>query len=144
MKITKLTEDHVAAVAALEQICFSAPWSENAIAHEASSSIACWLVAEDEGKVLGYVGSQFGYGEADMMNLAVAPQYRKQGIGHRLILELISHLSELDVKSLTLEVRQSNAAAVRLYEKMGFKQVGLRPNYYQKPKEAALILRKEW
>lgn len=144
MEIVKLTAEHSAAVAAIEEICFSTPWSENAILHEVTNPISYWLVAVENGQVLGYVGSQYGYGEADMMNLAVVPDFRKRGIGQLLVAELISHLDDLDVKSLTLEVRQSNAAAVSLYEKMGFLQVGLRPNYYQKPREAALILRKEW
>lgn len=144
MEIVKLTSEHSAAIAALEEICFSTPWSENAILHEVTNPISYWLVAVENGQVLGYVGSQYGYGEADMMNLAVVPDFRNRGIGQQLVTELISHLAALDVKSLTLEVRQSNAAAISLYEKMGFQQVGLRPNYYQKPKEAALILRKEW
>lgn len=144
MEIIKLASEHSAAIAALEEICFSTPWSENAILHEVTNPISYWLVAVENGQVLGYVGSQYGYGEADMMNLAVVPNFRNRGIGQQLVTELISHLADLDVKSLTLEVRQSNAAAISLYEKMGFQQVGLRPNYYQKPKEAALILRKEW
>ena len=144
MEIVKLLSEHSAAIAALEATCFSMPWSENAILHEVKNPISCWLVAVENGEVLGDIGSQFGYGEADMMNLAVVPQFRKQGIGQQLVAELIEHLDKLDVKSLTLEVRQSNTAAVKFYEKMGFQQVGLRPNYYQKPKEAALILRKEW
>jgi ribosomal-protein-alanine N-acetyltransferase len=144
MEIIKLASEHSAAIAALEEICFSTPWSENAILHEVTNPISYWLVAVENGQVLGYVGSQYGYGEADMMNLAVVPDFRNRGIGQQLVMELISHLADLHVKSLTLEVRQSNAAAISLYEKMGFQQVGLRPNYYQKPKEAALILRKEW
>lgn len=144
MEIIKLASEHSAAIAALEEICFSTPWSENAILHEVTNPISYWLVAVENGQVLGYVGSQYGYGEADMMNLAVVPDFRNRGIGQQLVTELISHLADLHVKSLTLEVRQSNAAAISLYEKMGFQQVGLRPNYYQKPKEAALILRKEW
>lgn len=144
MKIIKLASEHSAAVAAIEEICFSTPWSENAILHEVTNPISYWLVAVENGQVLGYVGSQYGYGEADMMNLAVVPDFRNRGIGQQLVTELISHLAVLNVKSLTLEVRQSNAAAISLYEKMGFQQVGLRPNYYQKPKEAALILRKAW
>jgi ribosomal-protein-alanine N-acetyltransferase len=144
MEIIKLASEHSAAIAALEEICFSTPWSENAILHEVTNPISYWLVAVENGQVLGYVGSQYGYGEADMMNLAVVPDFRKRGIGQLLVAELISHLDDLDVKSLTLEVRQSNAAAVSLYDKMGFQQVGLRPNYYQKPRESALILRKEW
>ena len=115
MEIIKLASEHSAAISALEEICFSTPWSENAILHEVTNPISYWLVAVENGQVLGYVGSQYGYGEADMMNLAVVPDFRNRGIGQQLVTELISHLAALDVKSLTLEVRQSNAAAISLY-----------------------------
>jgi len=78
------------------------------------------------------------------MNLAVAPQYRRMGIGEELVNQLIAHLQNNEVSCLTLEVRESNAPAIALYEKMGFCEVGKRPNYYYNPKEDALILRKEW
>jgi len=78
------------------------------------------------------------------MNLAVQPEYRRQGIGEKLVSALIAALAQQNVHSLTLEVRVSNAPATSLYEKLGFVQVGRRPNYYKNPKEDALILRKEW
>ena len=93
---------------------------------------------------LGYIGSQFGYGEADMMNLAVSGRYRRQKIGENLVEVLIENLRKRAVKSLSLEVRVSNEPAIRLYEKLGFAQVGRRPKYYANPREDALILRKEW
>lgn len=76
-----------------------------------------------------------------MMNVAVADSHRRRGIARLLVEELIR---QLDAYQLTLEVRQSNIAAISLYGSMGFTQVGMRKNYYQKPKENALILRKEW
>ena len=79
-----------------------------------------------------------------MMNLAVAPEYRRQGIGETLVTELEAQLKNEKVTCLTLEVRVSNESAIGLYEKLGFVQVGRRPNYYHNPKEDALILRKEW
>ena len=94
--------------------------------------------------MLGYVGSQMVPPEADMMNIAVAPEARRQGIAEALIGELICRLSVNGVTSLSLEVRASNAAARSLYEKLGFRQAGLRPNYYFHPKEDACILRKDW
>ena len=97
-----------------------------------------------QGQVIGYVGSQTVLGETDMMNIAVQPDYRKQGVAQMLISELIAQLATNDVKCLTLEVRVSNDPAISLYHKMGFEQVGRRPNYYHNPKEDALILRKEW
>jgi len=89
------------------------------------------------------VGSQSVVGEGDMMNLAVTPAFRRQGIAEKLVLALCSALLEKNVRSLTLEVRASNQPAKALYEKLGFSQVGKRPNYYRNPREDALILRKE-
>ena len=93
---------------------------------------------------MGYVGSQTVLDETDMMNIAVLPEARRAGIGERLILSLIEMLKDRGSRSLTLEVRASNTPAISLYEKLGFLQVGRRPNYYRRPREDALILRKEW
>ena len=145
MIITKMTENHVAQVAELEKICFgSAAWSEKSIASELKNELSYWLVAVDDGRVLGYVGSQTVLGETDMMNVAVHPDCRKQGIGQTLVNALVDGLKEKESRCLTLEVRASNAPARALYEKLGFAQMGLRKNYYRNPKEDALILRKEW
>ena len=144
MRIEKMSDAHVAQVAALEKCCFSDPWSENSIRTELSNPLSLWLVALDGATVAGYIGSQSVEGEADMMNVAVHPDYRRQGIGRELVTGLVSALKEKGVYSLALEVRASNAPAIALYEQMGFAQVGLRPNYYRNPKENALILRKEW
>ena len=140
----KMRESHIAQIAEIEKLCFSDPWSENSVRYELTNPLSLWLVAVDDGKVAGYVGSQSVLDEADMMNIAVHPDYRKQGVAQMLISELISQLSTNDVKCLTLEVRLSNDPAISLYHKMGFEQVGRRPNYYRNPKEDALILRKEW
>ena len=144
MEIVKMTSDHVAQVAQLEQLCFSAPWSENAVASELTNPLSCWLVAVDGEKVCGYVGSQAVLGEADMMNIAVCPDYRRQGVARSLVEQLIAELKNAGNYQLTLEVRISNAPAIALYEQMGFVEVGRRPKYYAKPTEDALILRKEW
>lgn len=145
MIITKMTENHVAQVAELEKICFgSAAWSEKSIASELKNELSYWLVAVDNDRVLGYVGSQTVLGETDMMNVAVHPDCRKQGIGQTLVNALVYGLKEKESHCLTLEVRASNAPARALYEKLGFAQVGLRKNYFRNPKEDALILRKEW
>ena len=92
----------------------------------------------------GYVGSQSVLGESDMMNIAVHPDCRRQGVAEALIAELVRQLKARENRCLTLEVRASNAAAIKLYEKLSFAQIGRRPNYYRNPKEDALILRKEW
>lgn len=137
-------ECHVAQVAALEKVCFSDPWSERSIASELTNPLSLWLVAMDGDVLAGYVGSQAVMGEADMMNVAVSPDYRRQGIAAKLITCLISELASRGNHSLALEVRESNGPAIALYQKLGFFKVGLRPGYYRNPKEGALILRKEW
>lgn len=144
MEYVLMTDAHVSQVAQLEKLSFSMPWSENAISGEITNPLSLWIVALDGQHVVGYVGSQAVMGEADMMNLAVQPEYRRKGIGEGLVVHLIERLAEKTVNSLTLEVRASNYAAIALYEKLGFAQVGRRPNYYSAPKEDALILKKEW
>ena len=144
MKIIAMNESHVPQIAALEKLCFSDAWSENSIRSELTNQLSLWLVAVDGDRVAGYIGSQTVLGWADMMNLCVSPDYRRQGIGEQLTMELERQLREEKVECLTLEVRLSNAPAITLYEKLGFQQVGKRPRYYEKPREDALILRKEF
>ncbi len=142
--LTPMTEAHVHAVAALEQQCFSDPWSENSVRGELDNPLSLWLVAQDGERLVGYAGSQTVLDEADVMNVAVDPAYRRQGIALRLLTGLQAALAAQGVHSLTLEVRASNAPAIALYERLGYFQAGRRPHYYFKPKEDALILRKEW
>ena len=144
MEYLNMRPEHVAQVAELEKLCFSAPWSKNAVRGELTNPLSLWLVAVDGDTVAGYIGSQSVMGEADMMNVAVSPSYRRQGIAEKLVVSLVEKLTAQKVSSLTLEVRASNEPAIALYEKLSFVQVGRRPNYYTKPKEDALILRKEW
>lgn len=144
MEITKMTQSHTAAVAELEKVCFSDPWSEKSVEEELINPLSLWLVAVDGEKLAGYVGSQTVLGETDMMNVAVDPSFRRQGIGEKLISSLVDALKEEESHCLTLEVRASNEPAIRLYEKLGFSQIGRRPKYYRNPREDALILRKEW
>ena len=144
MIIREMKPEDVPAIAELEKQCFSAPWSENMIISSLENRLSCWLVAEIEGAIAGYVGSEAVLDSADMMNIAVHPDYRRQGIAWELVERLVTALRENDVTCLTLEVRASNAPAQALYEALAFQQVGRRPNYYRNPKEDALILRKEW
>ena len=144
MEIVTMNASHIAGIAELEKVCFSDPWSEKSIASELENELSLWVVAVDGDTVAGYVGSQSVLGETDMMNIAVAPDYRRQGIGKKLVTELVAQLKAKGNHSLMLEVRSSNEPAKKLYENLGFSQIGLRKNYYRNPKEDALILRKEW
>ena len=144
MIITKMGPQHVHQVAELEKLCFADPWSENSIASELENELSLWIVALEGDTVLGYVGSQTVMDETDMMNIAVHPEYRRQKIAVGLIVGLIGALQKRGSRCLTLEVRESNEPAKKLYESMGFEQIGLRKNYYRNPRENAIILRKEW
>ena len=142
-QIVPMAPAHIAQIAALERLCFSDPWPEAAIAPELTNELSVWLVAASGETVLGYVGSQTVLDESDMMNIAVAPGARRQGIARALIEALMEALRKKGSGRLTLEVRVSNVPAIALYESLGFAAVGRRPNYYFHPKEDAIILRKD-
>ena len=135
---------HLPQVERLEQRCFSVPWTEAQLRAQLPDDRHVFLVAERGDEVLGYVGLMHVLDEGYISNVAVSPDCRRQGIGAALIAELTRRAGRLELAFLTLEARASNAPAIRLYEKMGFRMVGRRPGYYQNPREDALILRKEW
>lgn len=141
--IVPMREHHIKQIASLETQCFSDPWSEASIAEELRNPLSTWLVDETDGVVTGYIGAQSVPPEADVMNLAVSPACRRQGIGARLLCTMTDVLHREGIETLFLEVRPSNVAAIALYERHGFVQVGRRPKYYVNPTEDALILRKE-
>lgn len=143
-EINLMAPNHVEQIGELEMLCFQDPWSTRSIASELENPLSLWLVCEENGKVCGYIGSQTVLGETDMMNVAVHPDFRRQGIAEALIRELIQQLKEKGSHCLSLEVRSGNTGALALYTKLGFQQIGLRKNYYRNPKEDAYILRKEW
>ena len=144
MTILEMKAEHVPQVAELEMLCFADPWSQMSIESELKNVWSCWLVAVEGDQVVGYIGSQTAIDETDVMNVAVHPNFRRRGIAESLIGYLSEALKKRGSHALMLEVRASNAPAIRLYEKMGFHQVGCRKNYYRNPKEDALILRKVW
>lgn len=144
MTIMQMTSAHVPQVAQLEGICFQDPWSERSIASELENPLSLWLVAMEEDRLLGYVGSQTVLDETDMMNVAVDPAARRQGVARALIQALTAQLKQRGSRKLSLEVRASNLGAIRLYESLGFVRLGCRPGYYRNPREDAWILGKEW
>ena len=145
MEIIRMNESHVASVAAIEKECFGRDaWSEKSVSGELTNALALWLVAVEGDTVAGYVGSQTVCNETDMMNVAVTADFRRRGIGEKLVNALVEELKTIDSHCLTLEVRASNTSAQAMYEKLGFAEIGRRPRYYQNPKEDALILRKEF
>lgn len=137
-----MTDTDAAQIAALEAATFSAPWDEASIRAELDNPLSLWLVAAEGETVLGYVGSQTCFEDADILNVAVSPGARRRGIAETLMTELERRLVACGAERITLEVRASNLPAIRLYEKLGYAQAGLRKGYYEKPREDALILQK--
>ena len=141
--IRTMQQKDVPQIAALERLCFSDPWSEASIASELENELSLWLVSEVDGRIQGYIGSQSVPPDCDIMNLAVAPDARRQHIGQQLLQALLDALHRRGIEQVFLEVRPSNAPARALYDAFGFAQVGLRRRYYVNPTEDAIILRKE-
>ena len=135
-----MTDADVPAAAALEQKCFSVPWSENALREELQNENARFFAAERCGEVCGYVGVHIILDEGYLCNLAVDESARRNGAGTALMNAVIECCKKAGCAFLSLEVRPSNEAAVRLYEKLGFTKRGERKNFYEKPVEDALIL----
>lgn len=144
VKIVPMTADHLDELEKLERICFSRPWSRKMLAEELENQCAAFLVAEDSvsGRVLGYAGLMVMADEGYITNVAVFPEYRRQGIAAQILQVFLQFAAANHLAFLTLEVRPSNAAAIALYQGFGFEEVGRRKNYYDLPKEDALILTK--
>lgn len=144
VKIVPMTADHLEELEKLERICFSRPWSRKMLAEELENQCAAFLVAEDSvsGRVLGYAGLMVVADEGYITNVAVFPEYRRQGIAAQILQVFLQFAEANHLAFLTLEVRPSNAAAIALYQGFGFEEVGRRKNYYDLPKEDALILTK--
>lgn len=139
-KLTPMTMEHIPQVAALERACFSRPWSEESLQSELWNDSAVIIVAESEdGAVLGYAGLQTVLDEGYITNVAVDGNYRRQGIADELIAAFV-RFGQAKLAFLTLEVRASNAPAITLYAKHGFVEVGRRKNYYDDPKEDAILM----
>ena len=128
-------------VMAVEHDSFLTPWSRSAFEEElAQNRLARYIVAVENGEIVGYAGTWLVINEAHVTNVAVSGQRRREGIGRLLMQKLMELARDNDMESRTLEVRVSNAAARHLYEQLGFVEAGIRKNYYSETKEDALIL----
>ena len=128
-------------VMAVEHDSFLTPWSRSAFEEElAQNRLARYIVAVENGEIVGYAGTWLVINEAHVTNVAVSGQRRREGIGRLLMQKLMELARDNDMESMTLEVRVSNAAARHLYEQLGFVEAGIRKNYYSETKEDALIL----
>lgn len=142
--IVEMTREHTEKIAELEKTCFSSPWSESGLNEEIDNLQSHFIVAVDDKNILGYIGVQEIVGEAYITNIAVFPEYRRQGVAQRLLQKAIDGAKQRDCIFITLEVRKSNSNAIALYEKLDFKNVGERKNFYTNPTENAIIMTKNF
>lgn len=140
MQIVPISESDAKELAELDRQCFSVPWSEKSFADESKNNIAVYFVAKIDGKIAGYAGFWHVADEGDITNIAVLPEYRRQGIASKLLEQLVLEAKERKLELLTLEVRESNASAIALYERFGFEKIGQRKRFYTNPEEDALIM----
>ena len=141
VRIVPMTADHLDAVAALERICFSDPWSRQLLASELDNDLSAFLVAlDDEGEVAGYAGLQVVLDEGTVTDIAVRPDCRRRGVASQLLEVFLNFARGNRLAFLTLEVRASNYDAIALYGSRGFRSAGRRKNYYEHPREDALLM----
>ena len=136
----QMREKDVARVAQIEKICFITPWSYNSLLGELSNDVAYYVVAVEGDEVCGYAGMWVMFDEAHMTNIAVDPEHRKQGIARKMILHLMKTAMDKGAERMTLEVRENNHNAQRLYASLDFAYAGTRKHYYSDTGENALIL----
>ena len=144
MIIRAWEEKDIPAIADIENKSFADPWTEGMLSDTLRFPVYHTFLAEEGGQVCGYGCLILLFEDAELANIAVAPTHRGQGVGKLLMEKLHEYAKRFLAERMLLEVRVSNAPAISLYEKLGFVNVGRRPNYYHNPKEDALILRKEW
>ena len=145
VRIVPMTADHLDEVAELERVCFSVPWSRNMLKEELDNALSALLVAlDDDGRVVGYAGVQVILDEGYITNVAVRSDCRRRGVAAQLLKVFLDFAQGNKLAFLTLEVRESNHAAIILYGRHGFRSVGRRRNYYEHPREDAIIMTREF
>ena len=137
MTIRDVRQEDIPTIAALESACFSDPWPEDFIARRAENIL---VAAAEDGAVLGYAAQSDVLDEGSLDSLAVDPAYRRRGVGDALLDAAVRRARDRDLAFVTLEVRAGNGAAIALYEKHGFARVGRRTNYYERPREDAILM----
>lgn len=140
LEISEMTADDLKEVAALEKKIFSQPWSVEGFAGSLGRKNTCYLTARVDGILAGYCGFFQVLDEADITNVAVAEEFRGRQIGYRMLCQLLKKAKKQGIADITLEVRRSNHPARNLYRKLGFREEGVRKNFYEKPTEDAVIM----
>ncbi len=138
-EIVAVTEDMLDTLEEMEKECFSVPWSREMLLYQMRGNNV-FLAAVNGGEVMGYIGMMFVLDEGYISNVAVTGKYRRQGIAKALILALEARCRVMELSFMTLEVRESNLPAISLYAGLGFEEVGVRKNYYDKPRENAILM----
>ena len=138
--ISDAREELLPQIQTIEQQSFSVPWTETMLRLQLEPDSHVFLTAEAEGIVVGYVGLMYVLDEGYISNVAVRPDWRRKGVADALLTALEARAGKLMLSFLTLEVRESNAPAIALYEKHGYRDVGRRKNYYEKPTEDAILM----
>lgn len=138
--IRRMREEDLEQVSRLEEETFSMPWSISAFREMVNHPDAYYFVAVDRGRVCGTCGIRNLAGEGELTNVVIREEYRDSGLGQRLITEALKKAQEAGMQAFTLEVRKSNAPAIHVYEKLGFVSEGIRPGFYEKPSEDAVIM----
>jgi len=141
-EIINCDRSHLPALCELEKRCFSDAWTEDMLASQLPDQFHSFIAAKSGDELLGYVCMTHIIDEAEISNVAVDPAYRRHGIGAALVGEMLERAEELGIECVLLEVRESNTAAKALYEMQGFSPYGKRKNYYDKPKEDAVLMMK--
>ncbi len=140
MTLKLLQPEDIPAVAALETQCFHTPWSAAALAYLTGSDAFGMVCLDESGTALAYAGITVSLDDGALTNVATAPAARRQGLGEQVLRALMEEARRRGVTHFSLEVRESNFPAIRLYEKLGFRAVGKRPRFYTDPAEAALVM----
>lgn len=140
-RVKKMSLEDIKDVIRLENLCFAVPWSEEAFVKELTQNeLAHYTVILLDDVIVGYGGAWYIMDEGHITNIAVDPSYRKQGLGQKMVHAMKEEAIENKMACMTLEVRKSNIAAIKLYEKLGFTIEGIRPKYYTDNQEDALIM----
>lgn len=138
--LVPMSAEHIGQICEIENACFSDPWSAQSFEESIASEYISYYVILSDGIVAGYIGAAAVLDEAEIVNVAVSPRFRRQGIGRTLIAALIEKYKAKGVGRFDLEVRESNIAARSLYESLGFEYCGRRPRFYSHPAEDALLM----
>ncbi len=138
--IRPMTREDVPAVSAVDRLCFTLHWSENSFAAETTNTVGRYLVAELDGRIVGYIGAHVIMDEAHVTTFGVHPDCRRRGIGERLLVEMLRRAMDAGCRRVTLEVRESNLGAQALYRRYGFAPISRRRAYYSDDQEDAVVM----